>query len=185
MIYFPPWRAMVQSMGFLCIRMKCLDSSTSARRFVLPPYSFIDSVSLITQYANDTYSMRPTNPSRVPGLLDVFICTWRVCFCLFQVTIILPVPIQFLVSLFRTGLYIIMKWARPWTYDFNFRTIQTAVLIETLTALGAEVTWSSCVSIKETIPLLRLLISLQFPEHLLDPGSRCCCVCSVSEPFYS
>lgn len=26
-----------------------------------------------------------------------------------------------------------------------FRTIQTAVLIETLTALGAEVTWSSCV----------------------------------------
>ena len=27
----------------------------------------------------------------------------------------------------------------------NFRTIQTAVLIETLTALGAEVTWSSCV----------------------------------------
>ena len=26
------------------------------------------------------------------------------------------------------------------------RTIQTAVLIETLTALGAEVTWSSCVS---------------------------------------
>lgn len=27
-----------------------------------------------------------------------------------------------------------------------FRTIQTAVLIETLTVLGAEVTWSSCVS---------------------------------------
>jgi adenosylhomocysteinase len=27
----------------------------------------------------------------------------------------------------------------------EFRTIQTAVLIETLTALGAQVTWSSCV----------------------------------------
>jgi hypothetical protein len=29
--------------------------------------------------------------------------------------------------------------------DLDFRTIQTAVLIETLAALGAEVTWSSCV----------------------------------------
>lgn len=29
---------------------------------------------------------------------------------------------------------------------YYYRTIQTAVLIETLTALGAEVTWSSCVS---------------------------------------
>ena len=28
----------------------------------------------------------------------------------------------------------------------SIRTIQTAVLIETLTCLGAEVTWSSCVS---------------------------------------
>jgi adenosylhomocysteinase len=28
--------------------------------------------------------------------------------------------------------------------ELNSRTIQTAVLIETLTALGAEVTWSSC-----------------------------------------
>lgn len=28
------------------------------------------------------------------------------------------------------------------------RTIQTAVLIETLTALGAQVTWSSCVRIE-------------------------------------
>jgi adenosylhomocysteinase len=26
----------------------------------------------------------------------------------------------------------------------NYEAIQTAVLIETLTALGAEVTWSSC-----------------------------------------
>lgn len=28
--------------------------------------------------------------------------------------------------------------------ELSYRTIQTAVLIETLTALGAEVTWSSC-----------------------------------------
>lgn len=28
--------------------------------------------------------------------------------------------------------------------DFQYLAIQTAVLIETLTSLGAEVTWSSC-----------------------------------------
>ena len=36
-------------------------------------------------------------------------------------------------------------------------TIQTAVLIETLVALGADVTWSSC-----NISLLKIMLLLQF-----------------------
>ena len=43
-----------------------------------------------------------------------------------------------------------------------FRTIQTAVLIETLTALGAEVTWSSCVRIR--IPVSSMTNVLTFPR---------------------
>ena len=48
-------------------------------------------------------------------------------------------------------------------------TIQTAVLIETLTALGAEVTWSSCVR----FPLPRPSVNadpIPLLEHLLHPG---------------
>lgn len=42
----------------------------------------------------------------------------------------------------------------------SVRTIQTAVLIETLTALGAEVTWSSCVSscVVAVIPCHNLIL---------------------------
>jgi S-adenosylhomocysteine hydrolase len=40
-------------------------------------------------------------------------------------------------------------------------TIQTAVLIETLIALGAEVTWSSC-NIFSTQDQLLLLLLLEF-----------------------
>jgi adenosylhomocysteinase len=39
-----------------------------------------------------------------------------------------------------------LSWRENLTISRSARTIQTAVLIETLTALGAEVTWSSCVS---------------------------------------
>jgi adenosylhomocysteinase len=41
-------------------------------------------------------------------------------------------------------------------------TIQTAVLIETLIALGAEVTWSSCNIFLLKIKLLLLLLLLEF-----------------------
>jgi hypothetical protein len=41
-------------------------------------------------------------------------------------------------------------------------TIQTAVLIETLIALGAEVTWSSCNIFLLKIMLLLLLLLLEF-----------------------
>jgi hypothetical protein len=54
------------------------------------------------------------------------------------------------------------------------RTVQTAVLIETLTALGAEVTWSSCVSVVLDYDRDSLLIFSS--EHLLYSGSCCCCV---------
>lgn len=54
------------------------------------------------------------------------------------------------------------------------RTIQTAVLIETLTALGAEVTWSSCVGVHDYVIIARH--SLSSIEYLLDPGPCCRCV---------
>jgi S-adenosylhomocysteine hydrolase len=41
-------------------------------------------------------------------------------------------------------------------------TIQTAVLIETLIALGADVTWSSCNIFSHKIKLLLLLLLLEF-----------------------
>jgi S-adenosyl-L-homocysteine hydrolase len=51
------------------------------------------------------------------------------------------------------------------------RTIQTAVLIETLTALGAEVTWSSCVRPStEIVDLLPTYIIIT--EYLLYPRPR-------------
>jgi hypothetical protein len=61
-----------------------------------------------------------------------------------------------------------------YAYIVYSRTIQTAVLIETLTALGAEVTWSSCVcdiSTDSLIPELK-----EHTEHLLHPRSCCSCV---------
>ena len=42
-------------------------------------------------------------------------------------------------------------------------TIQTAVLIETLVELGAEVTWSSCNIFLLKIMPLQLLLHLEFP----------------------
>ena len=45
-------------------------------------------------------------------------------------------------------------------------TIQTAVLIETLTALGAEVTWSSCNIFQHRITLLLPLLLPVFPFML-------------------
>lgn len=54
------------------------------------------------------------------------------------------------------------------------RTIQTAVLIETLTALGAEVAWSSCVCVN--LPFPSMLLHSSSTEHLLHSRSCCCCV---------
>ncbi len=70
----------------------------------------------------------------------------------------------------------------------KIRTIQTAVLIETLVALGAEVTWSSCVRCSSVaacyqptpvfrisfplkiMPPLRNLLSCSFSTTLLTPS---------------
>jgi len=48
-------------------------------------------------------------------------------------------------------------------------TIQTAVLIETLVALGAEVTWSSCNIFLHKIRLLLLLLLQEF-KYMLGKG---------------
>jgi hypothetical protein len=68
-------------------------------------------------------------------------------------------------------------------------TIQTAVLIETLTHLGAEVTWSSCnifsVSLSP-IPIIIFLFESSelesfsgdfHTDYMIDSRSRCCCYC--------
>ena len=53
-------------------------------------------------------------------------------------------------------------------------TIQTAVLIETLTALGAEVTWSSCVRLfPPSLSLAVKRVSDLLLEYFLYP--RPCC----------
>ncbi len=54
------------------------------------------------------------------------------------------------------------------------RTIQTAVLIETLTALGAEVTWSSCVS-SANLAYQFCASDPAIKEHLFH--ARPCCRC--------
>lgn len=70
------------------------------------------------------------------------------------------------------------------------RTIQTAVLIETLTTLGAEVTWSSCVRTRDNLLLeaacfnlvhTRLGFTFRLLEHLLHPGP---CRCRVRTPWH-
>jgi adenosylhomocysteinase len=63
------------------------------------------------------------------------------------------------------------------THKNEVRTIQTAVLIETLTALGAEVTWSSCVRSFNPSPAFLLRQTDDHIERLFYSGSCCCCVC--------
>jgi hypothetical protein len=76
-----------------------------------------------------------------------------------------------------------------------FRTIQTAVLIETLAALGAEVTWSSCVCHVPSLPLCTfmkaILSRIFFRPRIMPPRRTCqhghCCdliidlsICSIA-----
>ena len=64
----------------------------------------------------------------------------------------------------------------PVALTISVRTIQTAVLIETLVALGAEVSWSSCVRLKANVLHNGTEVEGIFLhiEHLLDPGPCCC-----------
>jgi len=47
-----------------------------------------------------------------------------------------------------------MAIRKHWHSNNETRTVETVVLIETLIALGAEVTWSSCVRSLSSITLL-------------------------------